>query len=319
MARYYAARNVAEAYPLILSELAAWGVERGSRAGDVVAFDEPVLLKTAVPTERVLLDPGRRANPFLHLMESLWMLAGRQDYTWLDQFVSDFSKRFGEADGHGHGAYGHRWRHHFAGRDQLEMVVEMLRKNPDNRRVVIQMWDPVVDLGVAAKDLPCNTSIYPRIVDGALQLTICCRSNDIIWGMLGSNIVHFSILQEYLAGRIGVSIGPLHQLANNCHAYTDQWAKVGVPEPVVQVYPDTIPIGDNWAMWDEDLTVFMDSPDQPHSYYNEWFHETAHRMYMAHRLCREHQFDQAISYADAVSASDWRLAARTWIKARIKG
>lgn len=36
-------------------------------------------------TERVLFDPKRDCNPFFHFMESLWILAGRNDVAWLSQ------------------------------------------------------------------------------------------------------------------------------------------------------------------------------------------------------------------------------------------
>ena len=317
MAIYISVRNVAEAYPLVLSELAGKGVSRSSRAGDVVAFDEPVLLRTAAPQERVLLDLGRRANPFFHLMEALWMMAGRRDAKWLDQFVRDFSSRFAEGGGVQHGAYGHRWRYHW-NRDQIEMVVQLLKRDHTNRRVVIQMWDPAVDLGVATNDVPCNTTIYPRVVDGRLDLTVCCRSNDIIWGMLGSNIVHFSILQEYMAGKIGVEVGILHQLANNCHAYTSQLERVGVPEAAALSYPGWEPMGWDWSHWDEDLDQFMQAPGTPRAYYNERFHSTAHRMFMAHQLVREGHTSEGLHYADSIEAPDWRRAAHLWISQRLE-
>ena len=46
-----------------------------------------------------------------------------------------------------------------------------------------------------------------KIKNGRLQMTVHCRSNDIIWGTYGANAVHFSILQEYVAARIGVDLG----------------------------------------------------------------------------------------------------------------
>jgi hypothetical protein len=49
---------------------------QGSRAGDVLVAPHPVMSVTSIPTERVLFDPARDANPFFHLFESLWMLAG---------------------------------------------------------------------------------------------------------------------------------------------------------------------------------------------------------------------------------------------------
>src|SRR6185312_5208239 len=144
------------------------GEKQGSRNGEVLVSPTPVLICNQYPTRRVLFNPRRNANPFFHLMEALWMLAGRNDSEFLNSFVGDFGKRFAESDGTLHGAYGYRWRKHFdlewGGAenlpDQLETAVNLLRKNPDDRRVVIAMWDPVADLGADKKDICCNTHIY---------------------------------------------------------------------------------------------------------------------------------------------------------------
>jgi hypothetical protein len=52
-------------------------------------------------------------------------------------------------------------------------------------------------------------------------MTVCCRSNDMLWGAYGANVVHFSILQEVIAIELGVGIGVYRQVSNNFHLYTD--------------------------------------------------------------------------------------------------
>lgn len=317
-------RNVNHVYQRCLMVVRGDGERQQSRAGEVLVVPHPVMVETLSPQERVLFDPSRDANPFFHLFESLHMLAGRRDYTWLDRFVKDFSARFGEEDGNGHGAYGYRWRHQF-GFDQLKVVEDRLRRDPKDRRVVIQMWDADEDLGGDYKDIPCNTHIYPRIVYGRLDLTVCCRSNDVVWGLTGANAVHFSMLQEYLAGRLDVEVGVLYQLANNFHAYTDVLDKVmrpwetnidnhGVNAYSLGVKPE--PIGTDWARWDEDLRVFMDDPEEPYTYYNPWFWETAGRMWITHSLWKAHRWEEARQTAELISAPDWRRAVIEWMLRR---
>src|SRR5438132_1676713 len=105
--------GVNEAYAKGLQFLMKKGKWRPSRAGEVVALDEPLAIVYERPLERVLFNPMRDANPFFHLFEALWLLAGRRDARWLDRFVGDFSSRFAEEDGTLHGSYGFRWRKHF--------------------------------------------------------------------------------------------------------------------------------------------------------------------------------------------------------------
>lgn len=308
-----------------------------SRNGDVIAAQSPVMTTTTHPCERVLFDPGRDANPFFHFFECLWMMHGSDDGTWLDQFVSDFSTRYAEEDGRIWGAYGARWREwpnlydqdgylwpnigddsHFC---QLETAVALLRKNPKDRRVVIGMWDPVRDLDQDMRDVPCNTHIYPRIVDGALELTVCCRSNDIIWGATGANAVHFSFLQEWMAAKIGVRVGRMHQLSNNWHAYTGTLEKVGKPQfsdPYTEGHVAPYPICTVPEAWDDDLAAFMDTsgPSQG-GYKNSFFGMVALPMRDSHAKWRDGDRKEAVYLSQFIAATDWRLAVQQWMQRRI--
>lgn len=336
--RIIQARNVGAAYVQGLALLEEVGAVRESRAGTTVVAPWPVMTVYERPWERVLLDERRDANPFFHLFEALWMLAGRDDATWLDQFVSDFSSRFAEEGGRQHGAYGARWRRHLDF-DQLDVVVERLRSSPDDRRSVIQMWDATYDLCdprerdedtgervAEPRDVPCNTHLYPRIRQGrdglALDLTVCCRSNDVIWGAYGANAVHFSVLQEYLAGRIGVLVGRMYQLSNDYHAYTSVLSRFhGGELPVyrgeyergaVSAYP----LGQDWERWDADLLSFMSAPFDT-VYANSFFSQVAGPMLWAHRLWRQGDKTGGYESLDMVGAPDWELAARRWMLRRM--
>ena len=317
------AEDVNDAYVQGVRLALTSGVMETSRAGCVVVVPEPVVTTTTNPTHRVLLDRKRRANPFFHLFESLWMLQGDRNARWLDQFVSDFSERFAEEDGAQWGAYGYRWRSHF-GRDQIETCVRLLRNDNTDRRVVITMWDPSVDLDAAKftksgeppKDVPCNTHIYPRIHNNRLSLTVCCRSNDLYWGAHGANAVHFSFLLEYMAGRIGVQPGALHQVSNNYHGYVSVlpekmplhgsgcYERLGVSAMPIMTRPED---------WDRDLDLFMGNPlCDPKVFENEWFWKVAQPMWRANldRLARDRaSFDVSTR---EIRATDWQMAVRMW-------
>ena len=77
--RIIEARNVHSALPSAIQMLLTSGVQRDSRNGPVLMMPDVVTTEYAKPEERVLFWPERDANPFLHLYESLWMLAGRND------------------------------------------------------------------------------------------------------------------------------------------------------------------------------------------------------------------------------------------------
>lgn len=217
-ARIITARNVNEALIAGLWHLRTAGIPQTSRNGPVIVAPGPVITQYARPWERLVSSGKRDANHVFHLMETIWMLAGERDVRWLLQFNSQYGQ-YAEDNHIQHGAYGHRWRSLFL-RDQILDAVQELRK-PGNRRVVIGMWHPMHDLGSAAKDVPCNTHIYFQVIDGRLEMTVCCRSNDIIWGAYGANAVHFSMLQELMARELGAKQGSYYQFSNNFHLYVE--------------------------------------------------------------------------------------------------
>lgn len=222
------ARNPHEALPIVMDMMQRVGVKSDSRNGPVLVCPEPVSIHYEKPEERVVFWAQRDANPFFHLLESVWMLAGRRDVKFVADIVSNM-KSFSDDGKTFHGAYGYRWREHHD-IDQIKQVVWALFKNPDCRRQVIGIYDPQVDLNTDTKDVPCNLSVVfqcsPRDVNSdskrRLNMTVFNRSNDAVWGALGANCVHFSILQEVIATACGFDVGWYEQVTTNLHVYRNE-------------------------------------------------------------------------------------------------
>lgn len=358
--------DVNELYWRGMNMLRTDGRLEGSRVGPVKVMPEAVTSVYRKPRQRVLLDHKRRANPFFHLFESLWMLSGRNDVAALNRYITDFGTRFAEPNGEVHGAYGHRWRNAF-GFDQLNVIVDRLKKNPRDRQCVLQMWDATVvhdvdnaetyqlgcnDLLGDWKDRPCNTHVYFRLREedprrygidvnnpnpdgsdhailglldgGVLDMLVSCRSNDIVYGAYGANAVHFSILHEYMAGRVGAMIGKMEQLSYNYHAYVDVLERVGCPAHLEtyaghEITP--LPMAKDWDAFDKDLTYFMSwqkclveagVTETGGQYVNPWFRTTAEPMFLAHFKWRNALQRDARDIAETILAEDWRFAALAW-------
>lgn len=337
---------VAQALPYLLSK----GEREESRNGVVLVAPEPVCTVYEQPLQRVLFSPMRDANPFFHLMESLWMLAGRNDVA----FPAFFNKRFTEYSDDGfiaHGAYGYRWRVLF-GMDQLAHLVDELRANPTSRRAVLQMWNALGDLtpvqvkaynsdedllvgGLTGKDVPCNTHAYFDVRHGKLNMTVLCRSNDVIWGAYGANAVHFSVLLEYMAIMIGVEVGVYRQFSNNFHVYTDVYdldklaalAKEAtstnyynnqLDSEVQKVKPYPLVSVKDIEIWNNDLRNFMRTPDAAVVYKDDFFNKVAVPMFKAW-LERKNKASNGLKYIDQIEAEDWKLACTQWASRREKG
>jgi hypothetical protein len=317
------ARNVSEALLLGLNDLKAVGVDRDSRNGPVTLFSEPVTTVYRQPKERVLFYPERDANPFFHLMESLWMLAGRNDVEWISRFSSNIAS-YSDDGVTFHGAYGYRWRQQFDGIDQIATIAQLLKQNPDDRRTVMQMWSAELDLGKAGKDFPCNLTVTFRINPyGSLDMTVFNRSNDMIWGAYGANAVHFSMLQEVMAAWVGVPVGRYWQISTNFHGYHATLEKhkslldlspgfdlysLGevMPYPVVNV-----PI-ENWF---QDLFMFMEEGPVI-GFQDPWFKKVVTPMWQSWMWWKQKNMKHALEDANSIVATDWRRACVEWLERR---
>lgn len=327
-------RNVNEALLRGLDLLSEVGATRRSRAGACVTAPCPVTTVYERPTERVLLWPERDANPFFHLFEALYFLAGRNDAAHLNLFIRDYTRRFSDDGTTLHGSYGHRWRRHW-GRDQIADLVALLRANPETRRAVLAMWDPAADLRTeeTGRDIPCNTTVMFRARMGRrdepnrLDMTVTCRSNDIVWGAYGANAVHFSILQEYVAARVGLLPGIYYQVSNDYHAYEDVLAKISrgalarpdrlrsPPDPYAAGEVAPCPLVENPETWDRDLALFHEAPDAV-GFDNAFFRQVAKPLWYAHAAYRKRDVKAALEITEQCVATDWRRAAREWLERR---
>lgn len=190
------------------------------------------------PWHHCILLPSRRWNPFLALSEALWILAGRDDVEALKPYNShivDYSD-----DGISlYGAYGKRIYH------QIDPLIERLRKDPSDRRAVLQIWDGAIrtlgDLETDSKDPPCNNMVYFKLRNNQLHMTVINRSNDLHFGLFAVNLPTFGILQSYIAARLDVEMGTQTHFSNSLHIYTDEPRAVAITERMIYQESEDMP------------------------------------------------------------------------------
>jgi thymidylate synthase len=293
--------------------------------------------------------PERDANPFFHLYEALWMLAGRNDVAGPARYSSNMNN-FSDDGKTLHGAYGYRWRKAFKARsaqgasayefrkpfDQLAIIAQQLTHDPTDRRCVLQMWSAELDLGRQGKDLPCNdTATFQIGPDGRLHLVVFCRSNDIVWGAYGANAVHFSMLLEYMALWIGVPVGTYTQISVNWHGYLttlekvkdlrhkpadhgDYYTTMDAVKPLlfpVKLFQPTL-FGYDHV---EAVRQLLESADMGnYREYDEPWAKTIMQMFMAHRLHKDGETRDAIEMLERSSTNhyDWTCAGIEWLERR---
>jgi len=316
--------NVNELFTDMLWRFKTSGIEVQTRNGPAIRIDEPVLTTIIEPTERVLFFDKRDANPIFHLMESIWMLAGRNDVAFLEQFNSTI-KQFSDDGETFNAAYGHRMRKHF-GFDQLKEVIKHLKKDTASRQAVIQLWD-ASDFNKSTKDKACNLQIVFAIVNGCLDITIFNRSNDFWWGYCGANPVHFSIIQEFVAIALEVPVGQYFTASNNLHLYTKLYNAQPYLEnpPSAEVFdaysngvvkPSILYHGD-WELFLLECESFCNDPFKKGGFVNPFFEFVAQPMAMV-SYERKNKISDGKAWAEKISASDWKLATQQYIMNREK-
>lgn len=177
------------------------------------------------PLERWVLAREPAINPAFAIAETVWILAGRDDSALPNHWNPELPKYTGTGERY-HGAYGHRLRRRF-GFDQLERAYLALKNSPDSRQVVLQIWDPGIDLPdeagrVAARDVPCNVLSMLKVRDGKLEWTQVMRSNDLFRGV-PYNFVQFTVLQEVMAGWLDLEVGSYDHLSDSLHVYEEDF------------------------------------------------------------------------------------------------
>lgn len=316
------ARNVNEAFcrGLHLFKNGSFVNKVSPRGKETLEYIGPVCTVYHNPTEKVLLYKDRDANPFFHFFESLWILAGTRDVAFLEQFNSKI-REYSDDGKVFHGAYGYRLRHHF-GINQIEYVVDLLKREPDTRRAVLQIWDSKVDLN-SGLDLPCNDIIFLKIREGRLNMTVCCRSNDVIWGAYGANVVQFGTLIEYLAAKIGCEVGKYTQISDSFHIYSELplWKELEKDDRMFPFTdPYTLGIVSPFPMvtvpeeFDTDLVMFMENMDTSRIYKNKFFNMVARPMWYLWKRHKEEK--DGLKYINLIQATDWKMGVKMWLERR---
>jgi thymidylate synthase len=174
-----------------------------------------VLLQLSNPRAR-LSRVENRARLFSCLGELLWYLAASNKL----KFIRYYIPRYAEASDDGRtifGAYGPRLFKTKNRHNQLNQVIKILKKRPDSRRAVIQLYD-AGDMVGEHKDVPCTCTMQFMVRGSALHMMVHMRSNDAFIG-LPHDIFAFTMIQELVARSLGVEVGQYNHAVGSLHLY----------------------------------------------------------------------------------------------------
>ena len=148
-----------------------------------------------------------------------WYLSGDRNIKKLGELygkVPAIWKRMADKFGYVNSNYGHQWKRN----DQLDLVINMLKANPETRQAAISIYDGK-EITNYSNDTPCTYAVQFTVLDNKLNMSVVMRSNDLWYGFCNDQY-QFSNLQLLVAYETGYDVGTYYHFAHNLHLYNDK-------------------------------------------------------------------------------------------------
>jgi thymidylate synthase len=115
--------------------------------------------------------------------------------------------------------------------DQVQQVIDILRKDPTRRTAVMHTWIPMRDLAKFTperKDTssPCVVLVHPQLVEGRLHFNVVMKTNDLFNAWPG-NAYALTELQKYIAEQLGVEVGHYSHFSVAMQVYQEVYEAAG--------------------------------------------------------------------------------------------
>lgn len=162
------------------------------------------------------------------LRELLWYLSGEDHIRNLRQHTKIWDA-WADVDGNLETAYGRYWRRfpspHLDAKgqwqvreiDQIQFVLDTLRKEPYSRRMVVTAWEP--GNAETSKLPPCHYSFVFNVQGKHLNCHLTQRSGDIALG-IPFNLACYAALTQMIAQEVGLDVGFFSHTIVDAHIYT---------------------------------------------------------------------------------------------------
>ena len=159
--------------------------------------------------------------------ELLWFIAGDTNIGYLHDNKVTIWDEWADENGDLGPVYGRQWRSWQApdGRsiDQLQQVIDLIRNNPDSRRMLVCAWNPA-DIDKMALP-PCHCLFQFYVAEGRLSCQLYQRSADTFLGV-PFNIASYALLTMMLAQVCGLEPGDFVHTLGDAHIYLNHFDQV---------------------------------------------------------------------------------------------
>jgi thymidylate synthase len=154
--------------------------------------------------------------------ELLWFLKGDTNIAYLKENGVSIWDEWADEQGNLGPVYGHQWRS-WPGKngetiDQISKLIEMIRSNPDSRRLIVSAWN-VSDVDMMALP-PCHCFFQFYVADGKLSCQLYQRSADTFLGV-PFNIASYALLTMMVAQVCNLQVGDFVHTFGDAHLYSN--------------------------------------------------------------------------------------------------
>lgn len=154
--------------------------------------------------------------------ELLWFLQGDTNIRYLKENGVSIWDEWADENGNLGPVYGHQWRSWptpDGGKiDQITQLVEMIKKNPDSRRLLVSAWN-VAEVNKMALP-PCHTFFQFYVANGKLSCQLYQRSADTFLGV-PFNIASYALLTMMMAQVCDLQPGDFVHTFGDAHLYSN--------------------------------------------------------------------------------------------------
>lgn len=178
--------------------------------------------------------------------ELLWFLSGDTNIKYLQDNGVRIWNEWADENGDLGPVYGHQWRSwsDYKGGtiDQIQQAVDLIKNNPNSRRILVSAWNPA-DIDNMALP-PCHCLFQFYVADGKLSLQLYQRSADVFLGV-PFNIASYALLLQMMAQVTGLECGDFVHTTGDTHLYLNHLKQVDTqlmrtprPLPKMKINPD---------------------------------------------------------------------------------
>ena len=123
--------------------------------------------------------------------------------------------------------------------NQIQNVIDLIKKNPNSRRMVVSAWNPSVLNEIALPS--CHAFFIFNVINGKLNCHLTQRSGDIALG-IPFNLACYATLTQMIAQETNLKLGEFSHYINDAHIYEnhieglkEQLKRKPLPLPKLQI------------------------------------------------------------------------------------